>query len=635
MHNDLIMKGDVVGYDTETTGVMPWGDFKRWGFFPSRPFAFSFCDAQGNTAYFRKEVDPFTRRVIPNKKIDKEVSLIIGDKRIKKVGHNLGFDIRMSQFASLPFWGKVDDTILMAHVATGGYELSYALKRLGIRYLGVPKDDEEALEKATHKARKEGKQLGWRVACKEFFGDKPHKADYWMAPPKLCETYAVRDAERTILLWLLFGEEIADNEALSMTYEREITLFPIMEKLINRGVRYYPKRGRELRKYFQAHSDKHLKIIQKLGGKDLNTNSRAQLVKIFIDKKGYPVHKRTKKTLQPQVDTTFLVKLATEKKDPLAKSIVEYRTAEHMMTGFIDTYTKYAVFEEGSRIIHPNYRQIGAKTGRISCIKPNLMQAADKNSASAGRRKADIDLNPRELLGPRPGYLWYMPDYSQIEIWIFAFQAKEQNMMNTLLSGGDFHTSTAKTCWGEEPNYEKEKGKYRSRGKTLMFSKLYGAGVTKVAELIRCTPAEAQQFINEFDKGVPGVQRFMKQIIIRIRREGVLYNPFGRMYKVDPNFAYRAVNAYIQGTALDIMKESMISIDDLLQRRWRNCHLVLTIHDELVIEVPRKNHSKKLMREMIIAMQSNFHERINVPVPLPVTMKFTSARWSNTTKVKL
>jgi len=632
MHNDLIIREAAVSYDTETTGVMPFGDFERWGFYPSRPFAFSFCDVDGNTAYFRKEVDPFTREVLPNKVIDREVSSILGNNKIKKIGHNLGFDIRMSRFARLPFEGAIDDTLLMAHVATGGYEIAYGLKPLGVKYLEIPKDDEKD---ATKKARNVGKKLGWCIATEEYFGDKAYKADYWLAAHKLCERYAVSDAVRTMLLWQLFKGIIAEDANLSRTYEREIKALPILGKIENRGVHYFQGRGNELRKYFTAHRSKHLALINKHGGEGMNINSPKQLINKFINELGYPVDKRTKKTQQPQIDTTFLVKLVEHHDDKLAKSIVEYRTAEHMLTGFIDTYDKHAVLEDDVLIIHPNYKQVGAKTGRLSCIKPNLMQVADKNSASAGRRKADIDLNPRELLGPRPGYYWYMPDYSQIELWIFAFQAREETMMEALLSGKDFHASTALTCWGNQPDFEENKAKYRSRGKAMMFTKIYGGGVAKVAELIRCEPAEAQIFINDFDKAMPGIKVFMKRIINRIVREGVIYNPFGRMYQVDPNFAYRAVNAYVQGTALDIMKEAMISVDALLTRRWNSCHQALTIHDELVIDVPQESHSKKLMREIITAMQRDFHKTIGSPVLLPVSMKFTSRRWSDTTKVKL
>jgi DNA polymerase-1 len=165
-----------------------------------------------------------------------------------------------------------------------------------------------------------------------------------------------------------------------------------------------------------------------------------------------------------------------------------------------------------------------------------------------------------------------------------------------------------------------------------MFCKLYGGGTKKVAYLTDTTVSEAQEFVDDFNEKLPGVNRFMNQMVNRAQREGRIENAFGRYYYIDKNFAYKAVNYLVQGSSADILKRAMIRIDRLFQERWQGCQLLLTLHDELVMEVPLKYHSKRLMREIITEMQTD-SSLVKVPVPLPVGMKIAPKRWSETIEI--
>lgn len=642
-YNNLKIKTNLVSYDTETTGVIPYGDFKRWGFYPARPFAFSFFDEGGNSAFFRLDVDPFTRRVIPNKSILKEVNSIVNNSRIRKVGYNLNFDIRMSGFMGLIFSGPVDDVLYQAHIITGGAELSYELKRIGAKYLDIPFDDEKALHDATKKARIKNKKLGWKIADKEFFGDKAYKADFWMAPPDLLERYAVKDAERTLTGHLLWRDEIEKNENLRRVYTREMKLLPIIREMEEGGVRVFPEDLKRLRKFYDEYKAQWLKVADKNGGEGLEFGSPKQLVKkFFIDLKYEPQEfgGAVKKPFypgkwgshNPKCDGKFLANIATHG-DKLARAILEFNGGEHMIKSFLDPYERLRVEENKDIwVLHPNYKQIGPVTGRISCEDPNLMQVA---SPDGGKKRTEVELRPREAFGPRPGYVWYLPDYSQIEVWLFAYSAQEPQMIKALLSGHDFHGAIARQIWSGRPDFEKEWVHYRKRGKLIMFCKIYGGGSAAVADLLGCSIEEAKGFINDYDSHFPGVKVFMKRMVNRVERDGRIYNPFGRVYYIDPEFSYKATNYFIQGSAADIMKEAMIAVYNLLMKRWPGCKLRLTLHDELVIEVPLKFHSKKLMREIVLKMQGDFHKPFNMPKPLPVSMKIATSRWSNTKEIHL
>lgn len=620
---------NATAFDTETTGITPWGDFKRWGFYPARPFAFSFCNTKGKTSYCRTDVNPKTREVVWSEGQLHALKLILENPKYPKVGHNIGYDIRMCEMLGIKVQGEIHDTLIMGHVITGGSEFSYGLKQLAKKFMEFDDDDETELQEDVRRARREAKKLGWKLADEDQ-GREPIKADYWLAEPELCKRYAIQDAERTMLFFLAWYPKIMSDPNLKEVYEREMKLARVVKKMENRGTRYLPEIATKLREFYSNYAKDQLKIAEQNGGKGLNFRSSKQMIKIFIDTKKYQPTFFTKKG-NPQINGDFLKYLADEKEDKLAKAILEYRGANHMITGFLDPYERFKVREnESTWVLHPNYRQCGPVTGRFSCGDPNLMQVA---SPTTGRRRTEITLRPREAFGPRKGYVWYLPDYSQIEVWVFSFLAGEKAMCTALLEGRDFHGAVAERVWGKEKTFESDKAYFRKRAKLLMFCKLYGGGVKKVAYLTDSTEEEAAKFVWQFDNQLPGIQVFMRRMINRAEREGKIINPLGRTYFIEPNFSYKAVNYLVQGTSADILKNAMIRINDLFEKRWTDCHLLLTLHDELVMEIPLKFHSKKLMREIILAMQQD-SKRVGIPVPLPVGMKIARKYWSDTEEIE-
>lgn len=639
---NLTIRNNILAYDTETTGLNPWGDFKRWGFYPARPFEFTFCDVDGNTADIRWEVDPFTRRVKYIKKDVKAIREILEDPSISLIGHNLGYDLRMSEMIGIYPVGEFHDTLPLTHVCTGGDFLQYGLKYLGVKLLEYEDTDEKELRASAIKERNKGKKLGWCIATKETHGKDPIKADYWMANPRVCSKYGVGDSERTMLLWLFWQETLKENPDFLEVYSREMRLFNVLRKMENRGVRVIPSELKSLSKFYVEYQRRQQKIADKHGGKGLNFKSPKQMIETFCLKKKYkpiywgdelkkskPFYPQLDKKRNPKINGDFLRIVAETKKDKLAKAVLEFRGAKHMIDGFLIPYEKFRTKEDGIWILRTNYKQVGTVTGRLSAGDPNLMQVA---SETTGRRKTEIALRPREAFSPREGYIWYLPDYSQIEVWVFSFLAQEKAMMDALRRGEDFHGAIAEAVWGQEKDYKERKPYYRKRAKLLMFCKLYGGGTSKVAYLLECSIEEAKQFVYDFDTRLPGVQMFMKKMINRIEREGKIVNPLGRTYFLDSRFSYRAVNYLVQGTSADILKNAMIRVDKLLSRRWKGSNLLLTLHDELIIEVPLKYHSKKLMREIVYEMQRD-SKKVGIPVPLPVGMKIAKHRWAKTKEV--
>ena len=170
----------------------------------------------------------------------------------------------MTEMSGIKFQGTYHDTLILAHTVTGGSEFEYGLKYLGTRYLRIPKLDETDLRTSTIKGRHKAKKLGYCIAEKGVHGKDPVKADYWLADPLLCEKYAVTDAERTLLMYYLWKEELQSNENFLRTYEREIRLSKVVREMEDRGVRIFQESVKPLRVFYEDYQKQQIKIAEKI-----------------------------------------------------------------------------------------------------------------------------------------------------------------------------------------------------------------------------------------------------------------------------------------------------------------------------------------------------------------------------------
>jgi DNA polymerase-1 len=684
----LGLSGRTIAVDTEATGLICHGPWRsvHYNFgtekkpdreirkvCPARPFAFSFADMDANTWYAQYEVDPMTREVIYDPKWDsyKRMQDVLEDDRITKWLHNPRYDLLQYQFIGIHVKGPVFDTQILSHIATCGQEFSYMLKPLCKKWLEFDDGDEKDLRKIVHRYRHEAKIHRHAFGTEDTAGKDPWKADMWMlrgTDRNLVKTYAVNDVIRVILLVHLWHDEVQADPDMKGLFDREHELMWALKDMEDVGTRVFPKDLTRLKKFYLGYQAKQKKIIDANGGAGLNYASTKQMAEVFYEQRGHPpVHtqtwnpklnrcnyslngeqlvkmangytyeERTLKSVWYPAKQRFLLKSFHVAKvvppDPLAKAILEWKAAGQTIGTFLEVYERYMVEDEpGVWVLHPGYKQTGTITGRLSCSDPNLMQVA---SETTGRRKADIQSRPREAFGPRPGCYWYLPDYSQIEVWLFAFLSGEEAMQEVLLAGEHFHTQIAIKVFGKKADFKQHKDYYVKCAKLIMFAKLYGGGLAKLASLLKMATADAKLFIEEYEAELPGVGRFMKSMINRALRDGEIRNPFGRRYTFESDFAYRAVNYMIQGSAADVMKNAVTRVHRILKNKWPGVHLLLTIHDELIIEVPAEYHSQELMRDIVKAMQGDT-KVLNLPVPLPVEMKVVKpdGRWNKTIKFK-
>jgi DNA polymerase I-like protein with 3'-5' exonuclease and polymerase domains len=673
----------VLFYDTETTGLFPYPmvSRKRSGLAPDRPFMFQVSNLDGQVTSFRGKVNPKTREVTYDncKSEMRWIQSKVEDPKMTLVAHNAGFEVRHTSQGDIGWkWNcKLDDTKIMWRVRNSD-EFKYALKYLTKLHFGISDDDEKQLKKAAASARRQAKKRGWAIATGATHGKNPTYADYWLPElEELVETYGEMDPIRTSLLWKtateFFDANAKEGGKLWDIYNWERKLLKTCLRMERYGMTYLRPHANELLRFYKDYMAGHRRKLIKLGYPELNIQSPQQMVKLFVGDLGYDTISETDAG-NPKIDAEQLMAWARGSAAgadvdgdgpdgcPVARSCLEWKAGKKVVE-YLESYEFFACQRlDGSHFLHPAWDQAGARTGRFSCHDPNTQQIA---SAETSRRHANMRARQREAFGPRPEYLWYMPDYSQIEVWVFAFVANEKAMIKALLGGHDFHLSTAHAAWGhrddfctcgrwkeveklkkKDPNFvvvwDLEKARHaktclikwwRQRAKMILFSRLYGGGLAKIAWLIRCSLAEAEEFIADFNENLPGVRQYMDDLVEEVRETGTLVNLFGREYPIDRKFAYKAVNYQIQGSCAEILKRALVRIDRMLMKEFPKSHLIGTVHDEIIAEIYRRDHSAALIREVIRIMQLDSKRVPNLPVLLPVGMKMTSSSWHEAKEV--
>lgn len=633
---DLLKGKEIVACDTETTGLMYHGSYADYGFYPSQPFAFSFTSYEGKNWYVSFPVDPFTRRVMYERNIEKYYLLndFFRNDKITKVFHNSNFDISIMERVGIATKGNVIDTMILAHLENVTNPVG--LKPLCKMLFNIGEEDQKDLIASVNKARRVGKKKGYMLATDELgFGKSPNKADYWLGDPALCKEYAVTDTDRTMGLYWAHEERYMADEEYRNLCDVEHQILDITRGMQDIGIRLDVKKIDELLKYYSDIISEQQDVKADMGYGDLNPRSSKQMKEVFYTKlKLDPVYKDRKdketgdfkKTLTTDTDT--LSKWAS--KVPLAKCLIEISACEHQLSTFIKPFRDVSIKTDEGMILRPSYRSVGAVTGRISCSKPNLMNIASNDSI---KKVSDADYRARECFIPREGYTLVFLDYSQVEVWITAYLSGDKVMIEYLESGGDLHGKTGEACFGKWEDYEENKKMYRKKGKTLNFGSIYGMGPSKIADSIECSQWEAEDVYEKFWSTYSDLSGYNQALMQTIKETGHVINPFGRVYWVQSNMAYRGLNYMVQGSASEVMKRAMINTHQFL--KGKDARILLTIHDELCIEVSNKIMLKPFAKQLVKCMQGNLHEPFGMPNKFGVDVEYTKTHWADKKELTL
>jgi len=235
--------------------------------------------------------------------------------------------------------------------------------------------------------------------------------------------------------------------------------------------------------------------------------------------------------------------------------------------------------------VHTCFNQAVAATGRLSSSDPNLQNIPIKTELGREIRRAFI---------AETGHVLISADYSQIELRVLAHLAEDETLIEAFRRGDDIHDQTALKVFG--PDSAMDRHVQRSTAKMINYALLYGKTAFTLAKDIGVTPQAAQEIIDAYFAGFPRVRQYIDRTLEEARVTGVVKTMFGRRRLVPElnsrDFQRRssaereAVNMPIQGTAADIMKRAMLQVHAAL-RADREARMILTVHDELLFEVPK------------------------------------------------
>ncbi len=420
--------------------------------------------------------------------------------------------------------------------------------------------------------------------------------------------YAAEDADITLRLHQALWPRLEAEPGLREVYERiELPLVPVLARMERRGVLIDAD---QLRRQSQALAARMHQLMQRAeteAGQPFNLDSPRQLQAILFDKLGLPVQAKTPGG-QPSTNEEALEALRGV--HPLPGLILDYR----LLAKLRSTYTEKlpAMIKPASGRVHTSYHQAVAATGRLSSSDPNLQNIPVRSEEGRAIRTA--------FIAP-PGWVIVSADYSQIELRIMAHLSGDAGLREAFRRGEDIHRATAAEVFGLAP--EAVDAERRRAAKAINFGLIYGMSAFGLARQLGIGRGEAQAYMNRYFERYPGVRAYMERIREQAQRQGYVETLFGRrlyLPEIRARDAARragaeraAVNAPMQGTAADIIKRAMIAVDAWLQTRGDDAHLIMQVHDELVLEV-RLDALEAVRAGLVARMQ----DAVRLDVPLQV-----------------
>ena len=350
--------------------------------------------------------------------------------------------------------------------------------------------------------------------------------------------------------------------------------------------------------------------IYTLAGEEFTIASPKQLQRILFEKLGLPRKKRTKTGYS--TDAEVLSELA-QQHDIVAK-ILQYRELSKLRSTYVDALPRL-VHEDTGRV-HTSFNQTVTATGRLSSSEPNLQNIPVRTELGREMRRA--------FVAGLPDHVLLSADYSQIELRVLAHISGDENLKAIFLADEDLHTRTACEIFGLAP--ESVTLEMRRLAKVVNFAIPYGVGPQRLARDMGISHEEAVGYMARYFQRFPGVRAYMDGIVEQARREGFVTTLLGRRrYLPDMNspvrstreFAERtAINTPIQGSAADIIKLAMLSVERNLLAANQSAQMILQVHDELVFEVP-----KDQLRETADIVARDMSQAFPLCVPVKVDAK--------------
>jgi len=393
------------------------------------------------------------------------------------------------------------------------------------------------------------------------------------------QQYLGEKSDVVLALKEVLEPELRRDPALLKIYETiEMPLIPVLARMEERGIRIDVPFLQQMSNAMGTQLAELERRIYAEAGTEFNINSPQQLGHVLFEKLQYPAVKKTKGTKAYSTSMDVLQELASHG-FVVPQLILLHRELHKLKSTYVDALPQL-VRSDGR--VHTSFNQAVAATGRLSSSDPNLQNIPIRTEQGREIRKAFIAEQGNVLLAA---------DYSQVELRILAHISQDESLIETFRRGADIHRATASKIFNiPEDQLAPEQ---RRAAKTINFGVLYGMSAFRLSNELNISTAQAKDFIDAYFARYPKIQEYLDRTLEEARKTGKVTTLFGRVryipeihnrsFTVRGNAERMATNAPIQGTAADILKLAMIALDANL---GDDASMLLTVHDEIVIEVP-------------------------------------------------
>lgn len=380
--------------------------------------------------------------------------------------------------------------------------------------------------------------------------------------------------------------ELEKSPALKrLYYNMEEPLVRVLSRMELAGVKVDMTSLYEFAVSLRTQMEEREKLIREIAGDpDLNVSSPKQVGELIFEKLGLdPKAKKPKKGNWP-TDEQTLQELSD--RSPVIEAILDYRGLRKLLSTYIEPFGSFVSKVDGR--VHTTFNQALTSTGRLSSSNPNLQNIPIRTEQGREIRRAFVPGSKDNVL--------VSADYSQIELRLMAHFSGDEHLVRAFRSGQDVHRATASKIFGVSIGEVTDQ--QRRVAKTVNFGIMYGISAFGLAQRLHCSRSEAKQIIEDYFGSFPSVRQFIASAVDKARNDAYVETLFGRRRYIpeikSANAALRAfaernaVNAPIQGTAADIIKLAMIAVDRRIREDGLGARMVLQIHDELLLDVPKE-----------------------------------------------
>ncbi len=538
---------ELVALDTETTSL----DEMR-----AEIVGISFSVAVGHAAYIPvAHCYPDAPEQLNREEVLAKLKPWLENPQAKKLGQHIKYDRHVFANHGIEVQGYVHDTMLQSYVLE--VHKPHGLSSLAERHLG---------------------RSG--ISFEDLCGKGANQISFDQVEIAKASEYSCEDSDQTLDVHLVLWPQLAADAKLSFIYELEIASSEALYRIERNGVLIdaptLAKQSHELgQRILQLETEAY-----EIAGQPFNLSSPKQLGEIFFDKLGMPVVKKTA-TGARSTDEEVLEKLAEDY--PLPAKLLEHRGLAKLKGTYTDKLALLALPRTGR--VHTHYAQAVAVTGRLSSNDPNLQNIPIRTAE--GRRVREAFVAPA-------GSVIASADYSQIELRIMAHISDDAALLRAFHDGLDVHRATAAEVFGVP--VDQVSSEQRRYAKVINFGLIYGMSAFGLARNLGIDNTAAKNYIARYFERYPGVKLYMESTRALAKEQGYVETVFGRRLQLAgiqtakgallAGLERAAINAPMQGTAADLIKLSMVKVQQVLDSQNKATKMIMQVHDELVFEVP-------------------------------------------------